>query len=275
MVGDVVSLSKPPTENMTMRRTISLAAILISACAIAGQAVRLEPHSGATDVWGKSFDAQHKITFTGKVTGIEKVRQPSGSDKEVTLLVRNHDGGGTAVVDIGTSWYVEHQVTTIHLGDRVQVTGSKAIVDGHGVILASMIVRGGRGGPVLALRRHSGKPYWIGTEVAQNPTPPTGPNVVSGTVTGLNSYVLNNVPYADAVLQTNNGLLNIDLGPQWYYGQQNITYQVGDNLSVVIGPNPITIGPGVVINNSNVIYRGSDIYNLRNGNGQPVYYWGQ
>ncbi len=238
------------------------------------QTVRVTSHVGSGDAWGANFNANHKITFSGRVTGIQKTKPGSSTETEVTLLVRNKVGGGTAVVDLGPSWFVDHQTARIRVGDKVQVTGSKTMVDGRGIILASMIVQGGRGGLVLALRRPSGKAYWVGTESVGSNGIPTGANTITGKVSSLGTFMYNNVPYASAVLQTSNGTTTIDLGPQWYYGQQNVRYQVGNNLTVVVGPNPITVNPGLTILPSYTIFDGPSTYTLRLPNGNPVYYWG-
>ena len=259
-----------------MRKTLLGTTLFIAACAQANaQAIRVVNHNGATDIWGKYYTSGNKLTFTGKVTGIVKTLPDGGYDDEVTLLVQNKDGGGTSVVDLGPTWYVDRQVAKIKLKDKVRVTGSKVLVDGHGVVLASQILVNGRGGLVVSLRRQSGRAFWMGTETDPSITVPAGPNVRSGQLTGFSTYTINNVPYTAGVLQTDNGTLNIDLGPQWYYNRQNTVYRIGDNLSVVSGPVPFQIGPGNQIYQSYSIYRGQQVYNIRDQNGNPMYYWGQ
>jgi hypothetical protein len=258
-----------------MQKELLVIALSVTIAGLANaQAVRVPSHDSAIDVWGNYFDADHKITFSGKVTGIEKVKPATSRDTEVTLLVRKPGGSGTWVVDLGPSWFVDHQNAKVRVGDRVQVTGSKALIDGKGIVVSSQIVVNGKGGPVLALRRLSGRAYWVGTEVAQNQTIPTGPNVVKGTISGFQSYTLNDVPYQSAVVQTAGGSTLVDLGPTWYYGQQNLSYQVGDGVTVVTGPNPITIGPNLMVMPTYSIYNGPNVYTLRYGNGIPVYNWG-
>ncbi len=258
-----------------MRKPIWTISLMAATClmASAGQVVRLSSHDATMDRWGRDFDVRHKITFTGRVTGIERTRSAAGQESEVTLLVRNFDGNGTATVDIGPAWFVDHQSAKIKVCDMVQVTGSKVIVDGHGLIIGSMIRLGKQGGPVLALRRLSGRAYWVGTEMAQNNTPPTGANVITGTFNSFRPYTLDNVQYQSAILDTNNGQMLIDLGPDWYYGRQNLNYQIGQGVSVIVGNNPITIGPNSNVASSYSIYNGSNIYNIRNADGTPTYYW--
>jgi len=258
-----------------MRRT-TCTALAIAICAIgAAQAIKLDTHAMASDVWGSQYRSGHKITFTGRVTGIVRTRPVTSSDNEVTLLVRNRDGGGSSVVDVGPAWYVDHQVAKIRLKDNVQVTGSKILIGRHGIVLAEQIRINGEGGLVVSLRRASGRAFWMGTETNSVVSVPTGPNVLTGTFTNFGTYMLNDVPYVQGVLQTANGPLNVDLGPQWYYGQQNLDYRVGDGVSIVAGPNPFTVGPNLNIYPSYSIYRGPQVYSIRNENGVPLYYWGQ
>jgi hypothetical protein len=238
------------------------------------QQVHVPARSYATDVWGGLYKPDHTITFAGRVTGIEKIKPAGTNDTEVTILVKKSDGAGTFAVDLGPSWYVDHQVATIKAGDHVQVTGSKAMVDKRGIIISSQIVVNGKGGLVLALRRPNGRAYWVGTEVAQNQQIPSGPNVVQGTITGFQGYSLNNIDYQSAMIQTANGTQLVDLGPTWYYGNQNLNYQIGDGVNVVVGPNPINIGPNMTVMPTYSIYNGPNVYTLRYGNGTPVFNWG-
>jgi len=258
-----------------MRRTLNCTAILIATCVVASaQVVKVEPHAYASDVWGKYFSSGHKITFSGRVTGIEITKTVSGGDNEVTLLVKNKEGGGTSVVDVGPQWYVDHQVAKIKLKDKVQVTGSKVLIDGQGIVLASMIRVNGQGGLVVSLRRQSGKAFWMGTDTTETASIPSGSNTITGTISNVGTYTRDNVVYSDAVVQTGNGLVTVDLGPQWYYQRQDADYQVGNNVSVVAGPDPYTLNSNTTVYPGYVIVRGSNIYNIRSGTGQPLYYWG-
>jgi len=257
-----------------MKRSFTILGALLAISAGA-QTVRVPNHATADDIWGSKFNAGHKITFRGKVTGVEKVRPKGAADSEVTLVVRNSDGGGTTSVDLGPSWYVDHQVAKVKVGDNIQVTGSKVMIDGHGMILASLVRLRGQGGPVLALRRPPGLAYWMGTEVASNATPPEGSNVITGQISQIVPYTYNGIPYQAAVIPVGaDGQTFVDLGPNWYYGWQNVNYQVGANVSVVVGPNPITVGPNMIVMPTYSIYSGSNIYTLRNPDGSPVFFGG-
>lgn len=107
--------------------------------------------------------------------------------------------------------------------------------------------------------------------MTENVTPPIGPNTLSGTVSDITTYTLDNVPYAAAVIQSGNGLVTVDLGPQWYYGRQNVNYRIGDYLSVVSGPHPIQVTPYMTVLPSYAVYSGSNVYTIRDSYGNPIF----
>ena len=59
---------------------------------------------------------------------------------------------------LGPTWFVANQATSIHMGDKVRVTGSPVTFkDGEHLLLAR-VVRKGR--QALTLRDDDGYPYW-------------------------------------------------------------------------------------------------------------------
>jgi len=228
-----------------MKRTISCLAFVVVACAIgSAQVVQVQPHDGTTDAWGKYFNARKKITFSGLVTGIAIAKQAPGGEDQVVALVRNKVGGGTADVELGPKWYVNEQQAKIHVGDEVQVTGSKVLVDGHGTIIASQVVVNGQGGPVLALRRLSGRAYWMtsdNTRVASRARNTANGDAESEqTDQNLLPPAVQNNP--NSVITSNDGLVNIDTNGYWNL-PYNLTFPVNTYTNVVTGPYPITFGP--------------------------------
>ncbi len=250
--------------------TLATALTLMGPSAMA-QVVRNPHNDQSTDQYARAFRSGTPVTFKGRVTGIQVDRPAGATDDEVTLLVRNHDGGGTAIVDLGPKWFVDNQIAKVRVRDTVQISGRKVMVSGHGVILASQVLLNGQGGDVLALRWPGGRAYWTGVEVTENVTPPIGPNTVSGEISDLTTYTLNNVPYAAAVIQSGAGSVVVDLGPQWYYGRQNVNYRVGDYLSVVSGSRPIQVNQYLTVLPSYAVYSSSNVYTIRDIYGNPVY----
>lgn len=255
-----------------MKTPALLAGALVVASALAlTQAVRLDRSGGfgADSPYNRLYNSRNIVTFEGRVTGLQVGSPMSNVGETVSLLVKASNGG-TALVDLGPRWFVDNQVAKVKVGDRVRVTGSKVLVNGRGLILASNVVRNGL---VLGLRRPNGSPYWVAYQTTPNPPVPSNATPVTGTIQSFESYTINGVPHESAVLETNNGTLRIDLGPQWFYSRQNVIYQPGDNLVVYTGPNPVRLPGNVTIVPSNVIIRGNEVYTLRLENGAPVYYW--
>jgi hypothetical protein len=181
--------------------------------------------------YNRLYSLRSQVDFTGIVTGVQTVRPMPGMDPGVTLLVKNDNGGGTAVVELGPQWFVDRQVTRIKPKQRVQVIGSKVMVDGRGVILAKLVRTGKE---VLALRRVNGVPYWdIAVPVALGPDP----NVyeITGTVNGV--QVIGTGPNATSqvTLQTAGGLVTVDMGPQWFWQPQQVYIANGTSMTVTTG----------------------------------------
>jgi hypothetical protein len=250
--------------------TMATALTLIGPSAFA-QVVR-NPHGDqSADIYGRAFRSGTPVTFVGRVTGIQVDRPAGAAEDDVTLLVRNRDGGGTAVVELGPKWFIDNQIAKVRVRDTVQISGRKVMVSGHGVIVASQVLLNGQGGDVLALRRPGGRAYWTGVEVTENVTPAIGPNTVSGEISDLTTYTVDNVPYAAAVIQSGSGFVTVDLGPQWYYARQNVNYHVGDYLSVVSGPHPIQVTPYLTVLPSYAVYSNSNVYTIRDSYGNPIF----
>jgi len=223
-----------------MQRTLIGLSLLLVTCASAGaQVVQIDNHPDAQDVWGRYFNPRKVNTFSGRVTAVAKTHPTKTSDVETTLLVQSLNGGDTYVVELAPSWYVDKQVAKIHKGDKVQVIGTRLSTKNRVVYVASSVVVNGQGGPVLALRRPSGRAYWLGTEVVAQVDHTPNEQVVSDA--SLDD-LLNQMPPPPQIIQSNNGFLNIDVGPYWY-GRSNYVIPVGNYAHIVSGPYPFTIWP--------------------------------
>ncbi len=245
-----------------MKLTMILALTIGASMAIA-QTVVVDRMGGYAynSPYNRLYNQRSQITFTGVVTGIQRVKPMPEMDTGVTLLVKNDAGGGTAVVDLGPAWFVDQQATKIRAKSKVQITGSKVMVDGRGVILAKLVKSGNN---VLALRRPDGRPYWdIYEPVVANLGP--DPNVIeiTGTVEAYRIFGEGSNRYAGLVLQTPDGRLTVDLGPQWFFQPQGFIFNNGSTI-VIGGSRTFRLNP-----DSNVIpaywFRtGNNLYHLRN-----------
>lgn len=217
-----------------IRQLLAISVLTLAVGVSEAQTVVVDARMGGyayNSPYNRLYSQRSQVTFTGTVTGIQKVVPREGMAEGTTLLVKSKNGG-TSVVELGPTWFVDNQVVKIRTGDTVQVTGSKVFVDGRGVILAKLVKRGTG---VLALRRPSGLPYW---DIAQ-PAIVLGPdpNVieVTGTVQGVTNLGNDTNLISGLVLQTANGTVTIDMGPAWFVRQQGFYFNPGTNLTVITG----------------------------------------
>lgn len=258
--------------NFRNLKLAALAATTVLAATSFSQEVRVPDRTGgyyADSPYNRLYNTNTMVTFTGKVTGIQEVSPMKGMAGAVTYLVRASNGG-TAIVDAGPAWFINNQVAKVHVGNQIQVTGSKVMIDGKGQILASQIVIGKK---VLALRRASGFPYWDAYAVNNN-VQISNSATIEGRVIGTNTYMINDVPYYYMTVGNGSSNVYVDLGPQWFYNRQNIVYRPGDYVQVLGMGTPYTVG-NVTIVPSYSIYRGNDVFTLRGNDGYPVWYGGR
>lgn len=212
--------------------TISILGAVVLAGSGVAQEVVVNARMGGyayNSPYNRLYNQNTQITFSGRVTGITRTIPMTGTTEGTSLLVKAKTGG-TTTVDLGPSWYVQNQHTKIKVGDQVQVTGSKVMVDGHGVILAKLVKKHV---DVLALRRPNGRPYWdIGAPVAAV-TPDPNVTEITGTVDHMVSIGTGPNIASGVVLQTDNGYTTIDLGPNWFYQPQGFVFTPGSNLTVM------------------------------------------
>lgn len=216
--------------------------------------------------YNRLYNLRSQITFDGRITGIQRVEPRNGMSEGVTILVKAPNGG-TAVVELGPTWFVDNQKTKLNLKDQVQVTGSKIMVDGRGVILAKLVKVGHN---VLALRRPEGYPYW---DIAQPVTQlPPDPNVIeiTGAVDRMTTFGTGPNIASGLVLRTANGLVNIDLGPTWFYEPQAIMFNPGARLTILTG-GTYSVSPTGRIVPAYWIRSGDNIYQIRTSSGRGVW----
>ncbi|HJP83515.1 MAG TPA: hypothetical protein VJ835_08420 [Fimbriimonadaceae bacterium] len=251
---------------MKLCTVIALASIAYGASA---QTVIVDRRMGgfaANSAYNRLYNQRSQLTFTGVVTGIQHVRPMADMETGVTLLVKNDDGGGTAIVELGPDWFVDRQTVQIKLKDRVTVTGSKILLDGRGIILAKLVQKGAQ---VLALRRPSGVPYWdIATPIVLGPDP----NVteITGTLEEYQTFTANGVPYSGLALRTGGGNLLVDLGPQWFIEPQGFTFPFGSTVTIATS-GTYRIDPYTNSVPAYWIRMNGNIFQFRSNNGMGVW----
>jgi len=216
-----------------------------------------------------TYNPNSMVTVSGRVNGIQRMQPIAGMDDGVVLLVKAKNGG-TAMVDVGPTWFVDNQPIKIKLGDQVTITGSKTIVNKRGTILARTITKGH---DLLVLRRTNGEPIWWAYQTYPNGVPlDQFGNLVAynGTVQSVNTVTVGGVTTDDLVLSTANGTVNIDLGPQWFLDRQGMVFDVGSNITVFTGPATTQVGNVTMFPAFDVVNNNA-LLNLRFMNGMPVW----
>lgn len=221
-------------------KSASLLCFTLIAAIASTQTVIVDRMGGyaANSRYNRLYNQRTQLTFTGVITGIQRVKPMNDMETGVTVLVKNDDGGGTAVVELGPTWFVDRQTLQLKVKDKVSVTGSKIMMNGRGIILAKLVQSGSL---VLALRRPNGVPYW---DVA-NPVVNLGPdpNVfeLTGTLEEYETFDVNGVGYSGLALRTAGGNVLVDLGPRWFIEPQGFVFPFGSSVTVATAAHSASI----------------------------------
>lgn len=223
--------------------------------------------------YNRLYDPRSVVTVTGKVTGVLTDSAIQANSNSVMLLVKA-DNGGTASIDLGPTWYINNQKEQIKVRDTVRVTGSKIFVGNNSYILAQQLVKGDR---VLYLRELDGFPMWVasrGTVTVQRNPSANEPEPISAQILGVETRPgFNGQPSQRfLVVQTASGPMNILLGPEWFVANQNMSFRVGDNITVRGNPRQMPGNPNMMLVDS--VVHGNSVITIQS-NGVPVWNpWG-
>ncbi len=262
-----------------MRKLATLLLVVVSAIAI-GQEVIVNGNAGlnADSSYNRLYSTKTVKTFKGVVTGIQSAPPMNGVGNVVTYVVKAQNGG-TAIVDVGPEWFVNNQKTRIKMKDRVQVTGSKVLVDGRGIIIAEMIVKE-KGKEVLTLRAPDGRPYWDAVAGSSYVEPSNvDTRVLAGQIIRFGTFQDGTAGLVETLtLRTDEGDVMVALAPDWYLKRQDMQVALGDNIRIYTyntNAVPVQTGnglPGSPIVYATNVYRGGNVILLRNGDGSPRWY---
>jgi len=100
------------------------------------------------------YDVSSEVVVKGVV---ERVDQHTGKRGMTGIHITLSTDGGSVVVYLGPSWYLDDQHFAVVSGDTIEVAGSRATVSGTEVVLARSIVNGGT---TITLRDEHGFPMW-------------------------------------------------------------------------------------------------------------------
>jgi hypothetical protein len=106
--------------------------------------------------YSKKFDPNTVSTIHGKILSVGFFTPERGAGPGERLRIRTDDGK-TIIVHLGPRSYLEDQKISFTKGDEVNVTGARAEIRGHHVMIASQVKKGDQ---TLELRDDQGKPKW-------------------------------------------------------------------------------------------------------------------
>lgn len=103
------------------------------------------------------FNPKSVETVQGKVSRVETPSSRRQDGQVVVIVLATPKG--ELFVHLGPRWYLDQQPLKLKPEDTIRVTGSRVMVQGKSVILASEIKRGNE---KMVLRKEDGTPVWAG-----------------------------------------------------------------------------------------------------------------
>jgi hypothetical protein len=105
----------------------------------------------------RMYDPSKAETVSGEVVAVKEFTSRNGIRKGIGLELNT--GSQTILAHLGPRFYIDQQSVKIAVGDKVDITGVKAVIRGQDVFLAGEVRKGGQ---VLKLRDEKGVPLWAG-----------------------------------------------------------------------------------------------------------------
>ena len=124
---------------------------------VPGEETTMSMNPWLTDsAYNKSFDTSKLTTIEGTIESVGSFYPVSGSAPGTCLNVKTNDGT-LVTVYAGPQHFTMQQNLDLKSGNKLSVTGSRTMVNGKSVIIASELQVGGKS---LRLRDQNGKPEW-------------------------------------------------------------------------------------------------------------------
>lgn len=112
---------------------------------------------GRNSVYNRMYNPKTTVNIKGQIVAVEQNIPMKGMSAGIHLMVNT--GSETISVNLGPKWYIDRQKMLFKKGDKVQVEGSKVMLDGQNTIIAREVKKGGQ---LLKLRDNNGIPQWSG-----------------------------------------------------------------------------------------------------------------
>jgi sporulation protein YlmC with PRC-barrel domain len=106
--------------------------------------------------YNKCFDSSKVTTVEGTIESVSSFYPVSGSTPGTCLNVKTKDGTSVTIY-AGPQHFTMQQNLDLKSGSKISVTGSRTMVNGKSVIIASELQVGGKS---IKLRDQNGKPEW-------------------------------------------------------------------------------------------------------------------
>lgn len=111
---------------------------------------------GSEEPYGMLYDPTTQMFVSGRIVRIEEVSPGRASGPAVFIHIETNEGTFVPVL-LGPRWYILSQRVPFNVADEAQVAGSRVILSGTAVIIASWVQSGNR---FLLLRDDYGFPVW-------------------------------------------------------------------------------------------------------------------
>ncbi len=137
----------------------SVLSLFLAAVSFAQQGIQWRGSGGwgTGTPYGRMYDPKTVETITGEVISIDKITPMQGMNYGVHVMVKTDKE--TISVHLGPGWYIENQDAEIKQKDKIEVTGSRIMLEGKPAIIAAEVKKGDE---VLKLRNEKGIPLWSG-----------------------------------------------------------------------------------------------------------------
>ena len=96
-------------------------------------------------------------TLSGTIQSVDLVVPPGVKTQAVYVSLQTEKG--IVPVQLGPEWFVKKLDTRIEKGDRIEVTGSRIVIEGKSLMLAAQIRKGAQ---TIVFRSGTGVPVWSG-----------------------------------------------------------------------------------------------------------------
>lgn len=111
-------------------------------------------------IFTRAYDPNAVETVSGRVVSIEHIAHGRRGSEGVHLLLNTPQG--RLAVHLGPGWFMDRQALKLEPREVITVTGSRVVLGGRAVLIASRITKGRQ---TLILRSVRGLPVWRGSKL--------------------------------------------------------------------------------------------------------------